>query len=120
HEGVYAAAVRTRGGPGSPKPLPLAQVVATRIGAGPDETRLVVIDFSGENLKGLPAAWMKGKVSFDKGKVRNVVTHSNPEIGGTRLSFQLAQGSEKAVELRAQLFRGDDAVSEVWMDRWTP
>jgi len=52
--------------------------------------------------------------------VRNVVTHANPEIGGMRLSFQLAQGSEKAVELRAQLFRGDDAVSEVWMDRWTP
>jgi hypothetical protein len=24
------------------------------------------------------------------------------------------------VELRAQLFRGDDAISEVWMDRWTP
>jgi len=30
------------------------------------------------------------------------------------------QGSEKAVELRAQLFRGEEPVSEVWMDRWTP
>ena len=69
---------------------------------------------------GIPPAEIKGTVSFDKGKVRNVVAHPNPEIGGTRLSFQLAQGSEKAVELRAQLFRGDDPVSEVWMDRWTP
>jgi len=23
------------------------------------------------------------------------------------------------VELRAQLFRGEDALSEVWMNRWT-
>ena len=95
-------------------------MAATRIGAGSDETRLIVLDFAGENLKGIPPAEIKGTVSFDKGKVRNVVTHSNPEIGGTRLSFQLAPGSEKSVELRAQLFRGEDAVSEVWMDRWTP
>ena len=119
-KGEYAYTYRIHWGAQMPKALPLAQVVATRIGAGPDETRLVVIDFAGENLKGIPAAEIKGTVSFDKAKVRNVVTHSNPEIGGTRLSFQLAQGSEKAVELRAQLFRGDDAVSEVWMDRWTP
>ena len=59
-------------------------------------------------------------VTFDKAKVRNVVTHPNPETGGTRVAFQLAPGSEKSVELRAQLFRGDDALSEVWMDRWTP
>jgi glucans biosynthesis protein len=48
------------------------------------------------------------------------VTHPNPEIGGTRVSFQLAPGGEKAVELRAQLLRGDDPLSEVWMNRWTP
>ena len=94
-------------------------MVATRIGAGPEETRLFVIDFAGENLKGVPPAEIKATVTFDKGRVRNVVTHPNPEINGTRVAFQLAPGSEKSVELRAQLFRGDDALSEVWMDRWT-
>ena len=94
-------------------------MVATRIGAGPEGTRLFVIDFAGENLKSVPPADIKATVTFDKGRVRNVVTHPNPEINGTRVAFQLAPGGEKSVELRAQLFRGDDALSEVWMDRWT-
>jgi glucans biosynthesis protein len=119
-KGEYNYTYRIHWGSHLPKPLPLAQVVATRIGGGPDETRLVVIDFAGENLKGVPPADLKATVSFDKGKVRNVVTHPNPETGGTRVSFQLAPGGEKSIELRAQLFRGDDALSEVWMDRWTP
>ena len=38
----------------------------------------------------------------------------------TRLHFELLPGAEKSVELRAQLFRGDEPLSEVWMDRWTP
>ena len=52
--------------------------------------------------------------------LRNIVVHGNPEIAGTRVSFQLAPGNEKAVELRAQLMRGDDPLSEVWVYRWTP
>src|SRR5947208_3289903 len=84
-----------------------------------DSDGLGIQDAGGENLKAIPPAEIKGTVSFDKAKVRNVVAHPNPEIGGTRLSFQLVQGSEKAIELRAQLFRGDDPLSEVWMDRWT-
>jgi glucans biosynthesis protein len=52
--------------------------------------------------------------------VRNVVSQPNPEIQGTRLSFQLVPGNEKSIELRAQLLRGEDPVSESWMNRWTP
>ena len=52
--------------------------------------------------------------------MRNVVSQPNPEIGGTRLSFQLAAGGEKAIELRAQLVRGEEPLSEVWIYRWTP
>jgi glucans biosynthesis protein len=52
--------------------------------------------------------------------VRNVVTQPHPEVGGTRLHFELLPGSEKSVELRAQLLRGEDPLSEVWMNRWTP
>jgi glucans biosynthesis protein len=119
-KGEYAYTYRIHWGARLPKPFPLAQAVATRIGAGPDETRLIVIDFTGENLKSVPAAEIKAQVTSDKAKVRNVVSQPHPEIGGIRVSFQLLPGNDKAIELRAQLFRGDDALSEVWMDRWTP
>jgi glucans biosynthesis protein len=119
-KGEYIYTYRIHWGARVPKPLPLAHVFATRVGAGPDETRLFVVDFAGENFKGIPPAEIKATVAADKGKVRHVVSHPNPEIGGIRVSFQLAPGGEKSVELRAQLFRGEEAVSEAWMDRWTP
>jgi periplasmic glucans biosynthesis protein len=119
-KGEYVYTYRIHWGVRLPKPLPLAQVVATRIGAGPGETRLIVIDFAGENLKAVPPADIKGMVTFDKAKVRNVITQPNPETGGVRLHFELLTGGEKAIELRAQLFRGDEPLSESWMNRWTP
>jgi glucans biosynthesis protein len=102
-----------------PRALPLAQVIATRVGAGEGEARLIVLEFAGDNLKGIPPAEVKGMVWGDKGKVHHVVSQPNPRTGGVRLSFQLAPGGEKAVELRAQLQRGEDALSEVWLYRWT-
>jgi glucans biosynthesis protein len=119
-KGEYVYTYRIHWGTRPPKSLPLAHVIATRIGAGPDETRLIVIDFAGENLKGIAPADIKALITSDKAKVRNVVSHQNPETGGVRVSFQLLPGSDKSVELRAQLLRGEDPLSEVWMDRWTP
>jgi periplasmic glucans biosynthesis protein len=119
-KGEYTYTYRIHWGAQVPKPLPLAQVVATRIGAGQEDARLIVLDFAGENLKAIAAADIKASVTSDKGKVRNIVAQPNPEIGGTRLSFQLAAGGEKTVELRAQLLREDDPLSEVWLYRWTP
>ena len=69
-----------------------------------------MLDFAGENLKAIAPADIKATVGADKGKVRNVVSQPNPETGGTRVSFQLAAGGEKAIELRAQLLRGEDAA----------
>jgi glucans biosynthesis protein len=119
-KGEYTYTYRIHWGAQVPKPLPLAQVVATRIGAGQEDARLIVLDFAGENLKGIAPADIKASVTSDKGKIRNIVAHPNPEIGGTRLSFQLAAGGEKTVELRAQLLREDEPLSEVWLYRWTP
>lgn len=116
----YNYTYRVHWGARAPKPLPVAQVVATRVGAGPEETRLIVIDFAGENLKTIAPADIKATVSSDKAKIRNIVSHQNPETGGIRLSFQLLPGGEKTVELRAQLMRGEELISEAWMDRWTP
>lgn len=119
-KGEYPYTYRVHWGSMIPKPLPLAKTIATRIGAGTEDTRQIVIDFAGENLKAVPPADIKAQVAADKGNVRNVVVHANPEVSGTRLSFQLAAGNEKAIELRAQLTRGDDPLSEAWLYRWTP
>ena len=119
-KGEYTYTYRVHWGVHMPKPLPLAQVVATRIGAGQEDARQIVIDFAGENLRAVPPAEVKGTVTADKGSLRHVVAHPNPETNGTRLSFQLAPGGEKSIELRAQLLRGEDPLSEVWVYRWTP
>ncbi len=67
-KGEYTYTYRIHWGARIPKPLPLAQVIATRIGAGPEETRLIVIDFAGENLKAVPPAEIKATGHGDKGK----------------------------------------------------
>jgi periplasmic glucans biosynthesis protein len=119
-KGEYTFTYRIHWGRDLPKPLALARVVATRIGAGQEEARQIVIDFAGEHLKTVAPAEIKASVSADKGAVRNIVAHANPEIGGLRLSFQLSPAGEKAIELRAQLLRGEEALSETWLYRWTP
>jgi glucans biosynthesis protein len=95
-------------------------VVKTRIGAGPEGTRLFVIEMVGESLNEVPHEEMRGNVWADSGKIKNVVTQPNPETGGWRLSFQLAPEKAAGVELRAQLMRGDTPLSEVWTYRWMP
>jgi glucans biosynthesis protein len=99
----------------------LAKVFETRSGAGSEEkTRLFVIDFAGEKLKSLPAdAKPSAEVKSDKGKIANLVAQPNPEIGGWRVSFELAPVGEATVEMHAQLLLGDTAVSEAWIYRWT-
>jgi glucans biosynthesis protein len=58
-------------------------------------------------------------VSADKGEIRNLVIHPNPAVGGMRMSFELLTKKERAIELRAQLMRDDNPISEVWLYRWT-
>lgn len=48
------------------------------------------------------------------------VLQKNPETGGTRLAFQFDPAGAETVELRAQLFVDGEAVTEVWLYRWTP
>jgi periplasmic glucans biosynthesis protein len=106
---------------GSSTPVPLAQVAKTRIGAGPNGTRLFVLDLVGDRLKEAASPEsIRGLVSASKGRIDHIVTQPNPETAGWRLSFELAPEKEPLIELRAQLLRGDDALSEVWLYRWTP
>ena len=73
----------------------------------------------GDRLKSADPKSLRGVVTAEKAKVQNIVTQPNPATGGWRLSFELTK--EKApVEIRASLMRENEAVSEVWVYRWTP
>jgi glucans biosynthesis protein len=97
----------------------LARVASSRAGVGFDaDTRLFVVDFVGDNLKALPEGTdLKAKVGASKGKIQHVVAQPNPETGGWRVSFELAPGGEKLIELQLQLL-ADKPVAESWLYRW--
>jgi periplasmic glucans biosynthesis protein len=117
-KGEHVFTYRLHWGNGSP--VPLAHFVKTRVGAGPNGSRLFVLDLAGDKLKqATPPESVRGVVTTSKGKINNIVTQPNPETGGWRLSFELATEKEKLLELRAQLLRADDPLSEVWLYRWT-
>ena len=122
-KGEYQFTYRMHWGAENPRPVPLAQVITTRVGAGPrPDTRLFVLDLAGETLKNLDATSgnIRGVVSAGTGKLDNIVAQPNPEAGGWRLSFELAPEKNNLVELRAQLKRDQEPLSEVWVYRWTP
>ncbi|WP_296519947.1 glucan biosynthesis protein [Rhodoplanes sp.] len=119
-KGEYWFTYRLHWGAGKAGAPPLAAIAATRAGAGPDDTRRFVLDITGDKLAGIDPASVRGAVETDKGKILNVVTQPNPVTGGWRFSFELAPERETVVELRARLMRGDEALSETWLYRWTP
>jgi len=118
-KGEHTFTYRLHWGPDTPKPSSLARFSRTGISARGDQDRLFVLEISGDNLKAVDAATVRGVVSADKGEIRNIVTQPNPLTGGWRLSFDLVAG-QPPVELRAVLMAGDAALSEVWVYRWVP
>jgi glucans biosynthesis protein len=107
----------------NPSSTDLAKVIDTRSGAGGREkTRIFVVDVAGgDKLKSLPReAQIRADVWASEGKIDNVVAQPNPATKGWRISFELAPGGARAVELRAQLMTEDKPLSETWIYRWTP
>jgi glucans biosynthesis protein len=105
---------------GAESEVPLAMFTKTRVGAASETARLFVLDLIGDKLKGVDPSSISGRVSANFGKVTNVVTQPNPENGGWRLSFNLEPDKNPVVELRAQVMKNDDPLSEIWLYRWTP
>nr|WP_245906071.1 glucan biosynthesis protein G [Pseudoroseomonas aestuarii] len=104
--------------PGSPE---LGRLMSTRSGASWTQGgRLFVIDATGGALDNLaPDAKPEALVTASRGEVRNVVVQRNPETQGWRISFDLFPGDARAVELRAELKAGPEAVAETLLYRWT-
>jgi len=118
-KGEYSFTYRLHWGSDRPGGPALARVIKTRVGGAPDNGRLFVLDVVGANLKGLKVESARLNATADKGKISNVVIQPNPAIDGWRVSFRLTPAKERVVELRAQLMQGDEALSEVWVYRWT-
>jgi glucans biosynthesis protein len=111
---------RLHWGYGYPRPEPLAQFVKTRIGAGPDNSRRFILEVYGNGAASSNVESLRADVSASAGKINNLVLQPNPQTGGSRISFELATNDQPPIELRAQLLRGDERISEVWVYRWTP
>lgn len=101
--------------------LDVAPVLNTRIGNGWDKDAagtIVAIDFGPhpalQNLAGI-----RHHISASRGGLTPGILQKNPYTGGARLSFRLDPGDEPLSELRAQLIRGEETISEVWLYRWT-
>jgi glucans biosynthesis protein len=99
----------------------LAQITQTRCGLSFDQkNRQFVVDFAGGVLKGRAAkAPPNFELHADKGQIQNATLQPMPGADAWRLSFQLATGGEKVIELRARLLDGEHPVSETWTYRWT-
>ena len=110
---------RLHWGPDQQKAGALARFTRTGLGSRGDDYKLVVLELSGDKLKGLDPNSIKGQVSAEKSEVVNLVTQPNPETGGWRLSFQFSVKGQTSVELRAVLVQNDTPISEVWIYRWT-
>jgi len=103
-------------------PPELAIFHKTRSGLVPNDEnrRLFVMDAVGGRLKDIPLDdQIRASVSTNFGTIEHIVVQPNPETGGWRVSFRLVPSGEPVVELRAQLLRGEERLSEVWVYRWT-
>jgi glucans biosynthesis protein len=90
------------------------------VGAKGEQIKIFVLDLIGEKLKSVDPKAIRGVVSAENAKVQNIVTQPNPANGGWRLSFELSVKEKTPIEIRASLMQGNDAISEVWVYRWTP
>ena len=105
-----------------PRRPPLGRVEATRI--GPGETgaeRRFLVDFKGGRLDELaPDAELKATVKAHQGELGPITLRHSRELGGWRLTFDLAPNGEPLCEMRATLRLNDEDVTEIWTYRWTP
>lgn len=118
-KGEHTYTYRLHWGPDTPKTSSFARFSRTGVGARGEDAVIFVLDVIGEKLKSVDAKLLRGEVTAEKAKIRNVVTQPNPATGGWRLSFELVK-EKTPVEIRALLLQDNEPVSEVWVYRWTP
>lgn len=116
--GEFSLTYRLHWGADLPEPARNEIARATFSGAGlnfEQTRRQFIIEFVGPGL----SDDMTAEVNASAGKVVNAIVHHNHETGGYRLSFELDPEGATLSEIRALLRKGDEAVSETWLYRWT-
>jgi glucans biosynthesis protein len=118
----------TWGYPASNRP-PGGRVVATRVAKGKKpNSKTFIIDFAGDRIESLPADKpLTAVVTVDpRSKLLEQQLYKNSVTGGWRLVFQISidepgsiekvlpPGKRPALELRAFLKQGDNALTETW------
>ncbi len=106
---------------GDPDGLPdVARVINTRVGKGFDQIKTVfAIDFAPHpDLEG-PFDDLTVILRGSAGEVSPPVLQHNPGTGGLRVNFSILPGDAKLVELRAQILKDGQRLTEVWLYRWT-
>jgi periplasmic glucans biosynthesis protein len=99
-------------------PKSFGKIVATRSGASLDgKRRVFLLDFvgAGEKVDGLHL-----DLAASAGKISNASLVSNLALHGLRASFELDPNDADLIELRLRILRGDHAITETWLYRWTP
>ncbi|MGC4029453.1 MAG: glucan biosynthesis protein G [Steroidobacteraceae bacterium] len=98
-------------------PQSVGKFTAARLGTNfQGDHKIVVLDLAG---LGTDPAGLDLKVSSSTGKLFHPVIQTNPTIRGLRASFEFDPAGAPLVEFRAQVLKGDRAVSETWLYRWT-
>lgn len=98
----------------------VARVIETRIGGNHNGAGLTVtVDFSAHDLLPENPRDVNIHLSDNRGSIKSRILQRNPETGGLRLAFNFVPDGEESIEMRAQLAKGDQVISETWLYRWT-
>ncbi|SEL13121.1 glucans biosynthesis protein [Roseivivax marinus] len=97
------------------------RVLNTRAGQAraPEGQLRFAIDFEGADTLPSDLDGVEPLVRATAGRVNSPTVQWNRETGGARLAFTLEPGNAGIVEIRAQLRRNGEPLSEVWLYRWT-
>jgi periplasmic glucans biosynthesis protein len=103
----------------APKAAMPLRVLNTAAGGRPEGGRIFGIDF--ENADHVPEdlSRVDRLVRSSAGEVTEGIIQRNPATGGPRLAFTFMPGDATWAEFRAQLRLDGQALSEVWLYRWT-
>jgi periplasmic glucans biosynthesis protein len=98
-----------------------AYTAQTRVGAlGRPEARQFVVDFvSGSSCNGCNVTPFTADVRAGGGEVRNVTVRQVPATGAQRVTFEYRPGRTEQTDIRCELLQNGQAISEIWVYRWT-
>jgi len=105
---------------GEPAPqTPLLRVLNTAMGGRPEGGHLLVIDFEGGTAVPEDLSEIEIILRTSVGTTTPGIVQRNPETNGPRLALTFEAEDEPLIEFRAQLRVAGEALSEVWLYRWT-